>query len=146
MRLWLSGFLVMLALSTTCVADEEFLEPEDAFRFSAQLVSGQLIEVHYRIAEGYYLYRDRFRFEAEPRSVELGAPHYPDGEWHEDEYFGRSEIYRGKVDIQIPIVSGSAGTIRLTATSQGCADGGICYLPTRQIIEFELPDMGRGAR
>ena len=148
MRQWLSGLLVMLALSPPCFADEEFLEPEDAFRFSARLVSDRSIEAHYQIAEGYYMYRDRFRFEAEPHSVELGAPHFPDGEWHEDEYFGRSEIYRGEMSIRIPIVSGAGpvGTFRLVATSQGCADGGICYLPNRQIIEFESPRIGGEVR
>ena len=148
MKQWLGSFLVMLALSMPCLADEEFLEPGDAFRFSAQLVSGQMLEVHYNIAQGYYMYRERFRFETEPHSVELGKPLFPEGEWHDDEYFGRSEIFRGEVNIRIPIISGPApaGTFRLVATSQGCADGGICYLPTRQTIEFELLGIGPPAR
>lgn len=148
MKQCLGGFLVMLALSMPCLAEEEFLEPEDAFRFSARLVSGQLLEVHYDVAQGYYMYRERFRFEAEPHSVELGEPLFPEGEWHDDEYFGRSEIFRGEVSIRIPILSGPvrAGTFRLVAISQGCADGGICYLPTRQAIEFESLGIGVPAR
>lgn len=148
MKRWLSGLLVVLALSTSCLADEEFLEPQDAFRFSARLVSGQLLEVHYHVAQGYYMYRDRFRFETEPHSVELGEARFPEGEWHDDEYFGRSEIFRGEVNIRIPIVSdpGQTGTFRLVATSQGCADEGICYLPTRQTIEFESLGIGGEGR
>lgn len=145
---WLSGLLVVLIFSAPCLAEDDFLEPEAAFRFSARLASGHLLEVHYQIAEGYYMYRNRFRFEVEPQSVVLGEPRFPEGEWHEDEFFGRSQIFRNEVNIQIPIVSGSsaAGTIRLVAISQGCADGGICYLPTRQTVDFESLGIGGGTR
>jgi len=148
MKPWLSGLLLVLTLSVPCFADEEFLEPEVAFRFSARLASDQLLEVHYQIAAGYYMYRDRFRFEVEPESVVLGAPRFPEGEWHEDEFFGRSEIFRNEVNIQIPIVTGigKARAIKLVAVSQGCADGGICYLPTRQTMEFESLGIGGGSR
>jgi len=148
MKQWLSGLLMALMLSAPCLAEEDFLDPEDAFRFSAWLASAQSLEVHYQIAEGYYMYRDRFRFEVEPHSVVLGEPRFPEGEWHEDEFFGRSQIFRTEVSIQIPIVSGNiaAGTIRLVAISQGCADGGICYLPTRQTVDFESLGIGGGAR
>lgn len=148
MKRWLASSLLVLMLSATCLAEEDFLEPEDAFRFSARLASNRLLEVQYQIADGYYMYRDRFRFEVEPQSVVLGEPHFPDGEWHEDEFFGRSMIYRVQVTIQIPIVSGidSVGAIRLLAISQGCADGGICYLPTRQSADFETLGIAGGAR
>jgi thiol:disulfide interchange protein DsbD len=148
MKQWLSGLLLVLTLSAPGFAEEEFLEPEDAFRLSARLASDQLLEVHYQIAEGYYMYRDRFRFEVEPESVVLGAARFPDGEWHEDAFFGRSEIYRNEVNIQIPILSGigEARAIRLVAVSQGCADGGICYLPTRQTMDFESLGIGGGSR
>ena len=104
--------------------------------------------MHYQIADGYYMYRERFRFEVEPQSVMLGEPHFPGGEWQEDENFGRSEIFRREVSIQIPIVSdiGNARTIRLVAISQGCADGGICYLPSRQTKDFESLGIGDATR
>ena len=121
-------------------ADEEFLDPEDAFRFSARLVGSDALEVRYVIADGYYMYRDRYQFRVEPDSIRLGPPRFPDGEWHEDEFFGRSEIYRHEVTIQIPILEGAerSRTIRLVAVSQGCAEAGICYLPTTQAADFEL--------
>ena len=64
----------------------------------------------------------------------------------EDEFFGRSEIYRGEVSIRVPVLSGASGngTIRLTAISQGCADAGICYLPTTQSMDFQrIGSLGR---
>ncbi len=137
---WLLGMLIVLSMALPSYAQEEFLDPEQAFRFSAQLKPGGLLEVRYVIADGYYMYRDRFRFDVEPGTVILGAARFPAGQWHEDEFFGRSEIFRNAVTMQIPIVSGteSGQTIRLVAVSQGCADAGICYLPTTQTMDFVL--------
>jgi len=131
---------LLLVLTLPVRADDEFLDPEEAFHFSASLVSPGMFEVRYVIAEGYYMYRDRFRFGVEPGTIVLGAPQFPAGQWHEDEFFGRSQIFRGQVTIAIPIVSNTqnGGAIRLIAVSQGCADAGICYLPTEQSAEFEL--------
>ena len=137
---WLMGTLLALATAFAAVADDELLDPVQAFRFSAQLNPNGWFEVRYSIADGYYMYRDRFRFDAEPASVVLGTARFPAGQWHEDEFFGRSEIFRRDVTIQIPIVAGveTGQTLRLVAVSQGCADVGICYLPTTQTAEFVL--------
>ncbi len=136
----LKTLALLLVLMAPCWADDDFLDPEDAFRFSASLTTPGMFEVHYVIADGYYMYLDRFRFKVEPGEIVLGAPRFPAAQWHEDEFFGRSKVFRGEVTIGIPIVSGAhrGGTIRLTAVSQGCADAGICYLPTEQSVDFEL--------
>jgi thioredoxin:protein disulfide reductase len=135
----IKSLLLMFVLLAHANAQDEFLDPEQAFRFSARLTSDDMFEVRYLIEDGYYMYRERFRFEAGPGPVSLGAPVLPAGVWHEDEFFGRSEIYRGEVTIRVPVLSGTSGsgTIRLTAISQGCADAGICYLPTTQTMDFE---------
>jgi thiol:disulfide interchange protein DsbD len=140
--------LRILALSLVLIApswaDDEFLDPEAAFRFSASLVTPDMFEVRYVIADGYYLYRDRFRFDVEPGTIVLGEPQFPAGQWHEDEFFGRSQIFRGDVTIGVPIISNAhdGNAIRLKAVSQGCADAGICYLPTEQTMDFELISLG----
>jgi thiol:disulfide interchange protein DsbD len=126
--------LVLLALPAR--AADTLLEPEQAFRMSARFVSDALIEVDYRIAAGYYLYRDKFRFRIEPATVELGDPEFPPGRWHEDEFFGRSEIYRERLSVRIPLSAQPTGRVRLVAKSQGCADAGVCFLPIEQSIEL----------
>ena len=66
--------VLLLAVSSFGhAAEPELLEPEKAFRFSARLQDPRTIEVTYRIAPGYYLYRDKFRFSAVPAEVKLGA-------------------------------------------------------------------------
>jgi thiol:disulfide interchange protein DsbD len=106
---------------------DELLEPEKAFRFSARAVDGA-VEVKFAIADGYYMYRDKFRFSAEGNpSVQLGAPQLPRGAPHKDEFFGQTETYRRQVAIVIP--AQGEGRFELKVVSQGCADIGVCYVP-----------------
>ena len=59
--------LLLLAFSVHGgAAAQELLPPEVAFKFSAQALDANTLEVRYRIADGYYLYRNKFKFEAEP--------------------------------------------------------------------------------
>jgi thiol:disulfide interchange protein DsbD len=105
----------------------ELLEPEKAFRFSAQALDPGAVEVSFAIAEGYYLYRDRFKFEA--RGAQLGAAELPRGERKRDEFFGDTVVYRKSVSIRVPVAPGAAEPLELVVTSQGCADVGVCYVP-----------------
>lgn len=124
--------LILLLWLSTVRAESNLLEPEQAFRFSARLISPRLIEVHYQVADGYYLYKSKLAFRAEPASVRFGPVQLPAGAWHEDEFFGRSEVYRGGVTIRIALKADAPRRFDLVALSQGCADVGVCYLPTTQ--------------
>ena len=106
---------------------DNLLEPEKAFRFSAGTPYEASVEVRFAIAEGYYMYRERFRFDAAGGGVRLGKPEFPQGTVHKDEFFGEMQIYRKDVRIRIP-VEGS-GAFDLKVISQGCADAGVCYIP-----------------
>ena len=149
-----SGLLLLVAatlfqaqLATPSQAEDELLDPEIAFRFSASLISNNTLEVHFRIADGYYMYRDSYRFSVQPDSITLGEPQFPPGRWHVDEFLGGSEVYRNEVTIRLPIQTAlrSRQTIRLVTVSQGCADVGVCYLPTTRIADFALLGLPVGA-
>lgn len=114
----------------------DLLGPEEAFRISAQLVEPTLIEVRYRIADGYYLYRDKFSFGMQPISVRLERPKLPRGVAHEDEFFGKVETYRGEVVLRLPLSVPLESGATLKAVSQGCADAGICYPPQTHSVEL----------
>jgi len=124
-------------VATASAVAQDVLEPEKAFRFSARALDARTIEVRYAIEDGYYLYRDKFRFAAEPDGVKLGSPDIPPGKIKQDEFFGRVETYRGNLAIRIPVEAG-VDRVKLAATSQGCADVGICYPPTTQHAEIVL--------
>jgi len=122
------------ACALSAAAADDLLAPEQAFRFSARLVDPGLVEVRYRIAEGYYMYRDKFRFTAIPQSAGLGEARFPPGKVKDDEFFGRVETYRGDLLIKLPVKS--AGGFTLKAVSQGCADVGVCYIPVTQTVRL----------
>jgi thiol:disulfide interchange protein DsbD len=133
---WLPAALLALFVSMGAPA-QEFLPPQEAFKYSAEVRDGQL-QLRYQITDGYYLYRNRLGFEAS--GAALGTPSLPRGEDHEDDYFGRQEIYRGSLAITIPIQPDpGARDFELTLKLQGCADGGLCYPPQTWKTRVNLP-------
>jgi thioredoxin:protein disulfide reductase len=125
-------------------AQPELLDPEKAFRFSARALDASTIEVRYQIADGYYLYRERFAFAAEPAGVKLGAAQIPEGKKKKDDFFGEVQTHRGELKIILPVVAGGEGNIALTTTSQGCADVGVCYVPMESKIQLVMSQAGGG--
>ncbi|MBI4292325.1 MAG: protein-disulfide reductase DsbD [Betaproteobacteria bacterium] len=137
----LVALIALLAGSATACAagPDNLLEPDKAFRISARALDAATLEVRYRIADGYYMYRERFRFAAEPAGVKLGPPQFPPGEVKDDPFFGRTETYRKDLRIRVPLDdAGGAQSIKLKATSQGCSDTGVCYVPQDQYVEISL--------
>jgi len=116
----------------------DLLEPEKAFAFSARALDGGTLEVRFAIAKGYYMYRERFKFEVEKGTPgRLGAAVLPAGERKKDEFFGEVETYRKDVAIRIPAEGGPA-PLKLVVTSQGCADVGVCYAPMESKATVQL--------
>jgi len=142
------AFLVLVLVCLPALAQlkgstDNLLEPEKAFRFSARAPDDASVEVRFAIAEGYYMYRERFRFEAQGAGVRLGKPEFPPGIAHKDEFFGEMTIYRKDVRIRIP-VQGS-GDLDLKVTSQGCADAGVCYIPMESTAALRVAAGGAPA-
>jgi thiol:disulfide interchange protein DsbD len=127
--------IVLGCVPAAWAGQSDLLTPQQAFRLSAQLTSRNEIVVKYDIAPGYYLYRSKLKFATEPAAVALGVPRTPKPGIHEDEFFGRVEIYRGPIAIRVPVKL-PPGTERFTliARSQGCADAGVCYTPQQQQV------------
>jgi thiol:disulfide interchange protein DsbD len=136
---WLGLALLLLGAAANAA---DLLHPAQAFRPSARALDGQTIELRFEIVKGYYLYRDKFRFSAEPASVALGLPGLPKGQEKVDETFGKVEVYYQEVVLRLPVERNSSGPLPLTlhVTSQGCADAGVCYPPQKQTLSLELPD------
>jgi len=117
-----------LLIASPARAEEAFLDPAVAFTFSARMADPQTAEVTYVIAPAYYMYRERFAFKASGAGVTLGEPQIPPGKVKYDQTFEKDvETYKGTLTIRIPVEGN--GPFTLTATSQGCADAGLCYPP-----------------
>lgn len=122
-------FLAALALlSGAARAADDFLDPDVAFKFSASEKPGE-VDVRYKIADGYYMYRERFAFAVKSGDATIGAAQLPAGKVHFDQTFNKDvETYRGELHIRIPVTQ-AKGPFEIAVTSQGCADQGICYPP-----------------
>jgi thiol:disulfide interchange protein DsbD len=124
--------LLALPFSNPVRAADDFLDPDVAFRFSASEQPGEVL-VHYKIADGYYMYRERFAFATRNGTGTIGDAQLPAGHVKFDQTFQKNvETYRGDLTIRIPVKSAS-GAFDLAVTSQGCADAGICYPPMERV-------------
>ncbi len=135
-------FVVCALLWTLTASAEEFLDPAAAFKPTARALDAQTLEVDFAIAKGYYLYRDKFRFAAD--NIAFGTAQLPKGKEKEDETYGKVEVYYNRALIRLPVERTASGPLPLDLkiTSQGCAEGGICYPPQTQRVRVELPAEG----
>ncbi|MDA1106983.1 MAG: protein-disulfide reductase DsbD [Proteobacteria bacterium] len=123
-------------------SEQTFLEADEAYEFSAEVADGNTVVARWRIADGYYMYRDKFRFDlVNSPDVSLGAAQFPPSETKQDENFGKVEVYHSAVAITLPLARNSTvpATINLHATYQGCAEAGFCYPPISKTVTLQLP-------
>ncbi|HET7527553.1 MAG TPA: protein-disulfide reductase DsbD [Burkholderiaceae bacterium] len=139
--------VVVLALMSTlfvrtaaAAQEEQFLEPEQAFRFSARAADDRHVEVLFQITPGYYMYRERLSVASPDAS--LGTVALPKGKVKFDETFQKDlETYRGELRFSVPVDKAPA-SFALNVVSQGCADAGLCYPPMTSIARVSLAAFG----
>ncbi|MCX2979182.1 protein-disulfide reductase DsbD family protein [Candidatus Marimicrobium litorale] len=148
MRLILAGLLLA---STVCFAQavdsssqdpfkgpatSEFLPVAEAYGLEVEVISERQLRLFWRIAPDYYLYQHRFDFTLQDEQGDIGVEaQLPAAITHTDDFFGEVQIYYHGVDMTLDL-SRDAGRATLTATSQGCADAGLCYPP--YTLHFDL--------
>ncbi|WP_207005409.1 protein-disulfide reductase DsbD [Trinickia mobilis] len=137
-------FLVLLiaclcafvGIASSARAADDFLDPSVAFKFSASEQPGEVV-VHFKIADGYYMYRERFAFAVKSGTATLGDPQLPAGHVKFDTTFQKNvETYRNDLTFRVPVKQ-AAGPFELAVTSQGCADAGICYPPAEHMFRVD---------
>ncbi|MGB5440935.1 MAG: protein-disulfide reductase DsbD [Gammaproteobacteria bacterium] len=148
MRLWkiLSAALLLLALPAHALdaidaMEPELLDPDRAFEFTVTVRDATTLQASWKIADGYYMYRDRIRFRSDTPGIEAGTPVLPAGKIKNDEFFGEIAVFRNRVTATIPLsrTPDAPNTLQLNAVSQGCADIGVCYPPHTQQARLDLP-------
>lgn len=129
--------LILLLCSTSVFAGlfdapgrSNFIPADQAFVFDFQQDQHDL-NLTWQVKEGYYLYRKQVSIT--PARATVGEPQLPAGEWHEDEFYGKSEIYRHRLTVPVTVNQASSGAT-LTVTYQGCADAGFCYPPETKVV------------
>ncbi|RQR71864.1 MULTISPECIES: protein-disulfide reductase DsbD [unclassified Burkholderia] len=140
----LMSFMFVLGGLSVARAADDFLDPSVAFKFSASESPGQ-VDVRFKVASGYYLYRERFAFAVKGGQATLGDPQFPAGHVKFDQTFQKEvETYRDEVVIHVPVKQ-AAGPFELAVTSQGCADEGICYPPAEHVVKVDGAALGAAA-
>jgi thioredoxin:protein disulfide reductase len=115
-------------------AADDFLDPEQAFKFSAKKLDDKTLEVAFDIAPGYYMYREKFAFTASGATT--GDAQIPPGKIKFDDTFQKDvESHRGQLLIKLPVTS-ATGPFTLQVQSQGCADKGLCYPPMTSVAQI----------
>jgi len=136
-RLILFAFLLLPLRAT---ADEDFLPVEQAFRFSAKVLTRERVALDWSIADGYYLYRDKLGVTSDTPEVTIALGELPEALIKQDENFGEIAIYRNRLSLVAPFTTPpDVSEITLLVKYQGCADRGLCYPPQKQRVVLTLP-------
>jgi thiol:disulfide interchange protein DsbD len=140
------GIDAVLGASKAKSGGDDFLQPDEAFRFAAIPDGPDHVRLIWQIADGYYLYRTRVKAATTSTAAQLGALEMPTGETKTDEYFGKQEIYHHELVAGVPVARASAAELALPlqVTYQGCATAGLCYPPITKEITVSLPSGNGG--
>jgi thiol:disulfide interchange protein DsbD len=138
----LAVWVLFACVLAPVVFAEDYLEPERAFQFSAKMLSPTTVEVTYVVADGYYMYRERFKFRS--GDAKIGEIKLPPGKVKFDETFQKEvETYRYTVTILLAVEA--KGPFTLVASGQGCADLGLCYPPLESEAKLTPPGASAAA-
>ncbi len=135
MRLLMTLLLVCFAgLAQAKGTDDPFAQPDflpanKAFEFSSEAMPSGETRLHWKVADTYYLYQKRLKFDG---LDEAHKPALPQGQEHSDEFFGETQVYRDSLELLIP--AGTSGQVKVSW--QGCADAGLCYPPQSQTVDL----------
>ncbi len=119
-------------------AASEFLDPEVAFKLTAQARDDKHIELRFDVAQGYHLYREKIAAEVSPDTIAKGELELPRGHVEFDPTFQKDvEVFREGVTAVLPLAKSATESFKLTVTHQGCADKGLCYSPLTQAYKVD---------
>ncbi|MEM9383555.1 MAG: protein-disulfide reductase DsbD [Pseudomonadota bacterium] len=129
------------------ITGDAYLPPEQAFAFHTEIVDAFTVRAVWTIADGYYLYRDKFAFETDAPGIDLQPAQLPDGKAKHDEHFGLVAVFHDRAEAIVPISREERGSAEFTlrASYQGCAEQGICYPPSQTESLVLLPAIGDGS-
>ncbi|MCJ7452473.1 MAG: protein-disulfide reductase DsbD [Steroidobacteraceae bacterium] len=125
------------------LSESDLLPADQAFVLTASSDSPDRITLHWDIADGYYLYRDKVKVAIAAGDAQLGTPSIPGGEVQHDEYFGDQVVFFDQMDADVPVAAAAdSRAVTLDVGYQGCAEAGLCYPPTHKTVQVQLAAPG----
>ena len=135
---------LLLLLSASVFAAQDFLPPEKAFRVEASWIeNSNQIEVDFAPAQGYYIYQESLKFEVGTEAGKLYSvrPALPLGIEKFDETFQKKlQVYKQPFVVLLDAKPEIGKPLHIEVSLQGCADAGICYPP--MTLKFLLTGPG----
>lgn len=128
-------------------AAEEFLPPDLAFKLNLNAVDAENIQAAFTLAPGYYLYRERIKFQVpaakdgKPGTAQITSITLPNGEIKDDPNFGKQEVYHHDFNANIKLAGATNNEVMILATYQGCSEKGLCYAPIKKTIAVNLNEI-----
>lgn len=122
--------------------EDELLEPDAAFKFQVVPKGMNTLAADLIPAKGYYLYKQRIQFALKNASgVSINAVKLPSGEMKTDQIFGRTEVYKKAIPVELTLNGATKGkAVTLVASYQGCHEKlGVCYPPIEKSVNLILP-------
>ena len=105
-------------------------------------VDGNTVEIGIRIEPGFYIYKDKLTVRSLSENTQAGQWNLPPGKMKTDEYFGEMEVYLDSflAELAIARATPAAMTLEIEFGYQGCAEGGLCYMPQTRVLTVSLPE------
>ncbi len=137
---WLAASALALAADPLGFGEQEFLHPDEAFVLTVLPQGPDRLQASFRVAEGYYLYRDKTRFSIAGQEAGLVPYRLPSGVIKDDPLFGEVQTWSGDIVVDLRLAEALAGAdgVALVADYQGCAERGVCYPPQTKTFELRL--------
>src|SRR3990167_6782040 len=125
-----------------------FLPPDQAFGLQVTVRDAYTLQASFTVTPGYYLYRDKIKFETGDGAAKVLAVKLPRGEMKRDPAFGNIEVFHRSIQAEITLerTGDAAAGMTLNATYMGCSEEGLCYPPIKKAITLALPDDKTGQR
>ncbi|WP_380182971.1 protein-disulfide reductase DsbD [Kalamiella sp. sgz302252] len=122
-------------------ASSHFGTVDQAFSFDFSQQADRLT-LNWQVKPGYYLYRQQITLTA--HGAKLADWTLPAGKPHEDEFYGKTEIYPDSLKVPLTILQADKGAT-LSVTYQGCAAAGFCYPPETRSVPLNEVAAGSNA-
>ncbi|SMN14862.1 Cytochrome c-type biogenesis protein DsbD, protein-disulfide reductase [uncultured Candidatus Thioglobus sp.] len=119
---------------------DEPLPADEAFKFSVNTFDAKTLLVTWDVHPEYYLYHDKFFIDV--KGAEIGKIDFPKGKIKDDPLFGKVQIHKGRLELEVPLRNIKSQNISFIAKYQGCWTGGICYPPQEKKVDLVLPIQG----
>ena len=121
------------------LAKESFpIDVDEAFKFSVVANDDNTLLAVWDIADDYYLYAHKFLIDIE--GADFADIDFPQGQFKEDDFFGKTQIYTKELAVEIPLKNIISQTVLFSVSYQGCWDGGVCYPPQKKSFSIDLKD------